>query len=244
MAKLFSLANSTKLILPNEDDPITISSGEITADGVSFAVAAESSTSDDLDTINGGVDGEIIIIRADTGDTITVTSNDNINTDVELSGEARLMLQYDGSSWNPINESSSGGGVSTTGPTTYSCTFGGTSSNPTGTIFVLSNYYKIGSQVTFSIDASIVSIVTPGSGNLELDLPEAAANSAFVFDCHIYAGSINLNGSARNVSAVIKSSDLTKIEIEQTIDSGTAVNVAVTDFGAGDGIKISGTYFV
>jgi hypothetical protein len=58
-------------------ETLTIATGVVTRTSTSsfFNIAAESGSSDDLDTINGGSDGDVIVLRPDTGDTITVRDN-------------------------------------------------------------------------------------------------------------------------------------------------------------------------
>lgn len=57
---------------------LTIDTGEITVTQSYHSVAAESGTADSLDTINGGIDGDFLVLLAATGHTITVTENGNI----------------------------------------------------------------------------------------------------------------------------------------------------------------------
>ena len=59
---------------------LTISGGAITRTQTTsfFRVAAEAGIADNLTTINGGAEGDVIIIKSDTGDTITVNEAGNI----------------------------------------------------------------------------------------------------------------------------------------------------------------------
>lgn len=66
---------------------LTIDTGEVTISQSYHKIAAESGTADTLDTINGGVDGDVIIFIADTGDTITISESGN----VVLSGTTDTM---------------------------------------------------------------------------------------------------------------------------------------------------------
>ncbi len=59
---------------------LTISSEEITVTQSYHRVAAETGVTEDLVTINGGIDGDLIILIADTGDTITIRETGNITT--------------------------------------------------------------------------------------------------------------------------------------------------------------------
>jgi len=92
---------------------LTIDAGVITVSQVRHTIAAEAGVEDDLATITvdstiGSGFGGVIILGADTGDTITlkdgtgniVTGN---NADLVLTGDARMVLEYDGTNWIPIN---------------------------------------------------------------------------------------------------------------------------------------------
>lgn len=65
------------------DDPstLTLSSGSITPVSSFHVIAAESGTTDDLDTIvvDAAKIGRILFLKADSGDTITITSSGNIS---------------------------------------------------------------------------------------------------------------------------------------------------------------------
>lgn len=92
----------------------TISSGVITIDQFVHVVAAETGTTDDLDTINLDYDTlafnsinyrPLLALIADTGDTITLKhGTDNIDlpsdTDVDISDDAYILLFYDGTNWS------------------------------------------------------------------------------------------------------------------------------------------------
>lgn len=81
---------------------LTISSGVITSTGNAHIIAAETSTTDDLDTITA-VNNSFLFLKADSGDTITLTSSGNIvNTPVVLSGSMVLLLYCLGSTWSVI----------------------------------------------------------------------------------------------------------------------------------------------
>jgi hypothetical protein len=93
---------------------LTISSGSVTATQINHTIAAESGTTDDLDTITAADDRTLLVIQADTGDTITVkngTGNIQLNSgaDFSLTGDATLLLYYDGTNWSDIG---AGGGTS------------------------------------------------------------------------------------------------------------------------------------
>jgi len=93
---------------------LTISSGSCTVSKDYHIIAAESGTTDDLVTINGGVDRQVLAIQADAGDTITVkhgTGNVYLNgeADFDLSGDKSLLLFYDGTNWSDLGAGGSSG---------------------------------------------------------------------------------------------------------------------------------------
>ncbi len=82
---------------------VTIASGVATITTGFVALAAESSTADQLDTLTlvGAQEGDFVYLIADVGDTITV---DDANIDLGAATRAiapggGLMLRYDGTSW-------------------------------------------------------------------------------------------------------------------------------------------------
>lgn len=110
------------------DDTIkTITSGAITITQLYHSAAAESGTTDDLDTISidtaalkttdgGNTFRPFVVIRADTGDTITVkhgTGNIYLNNaaDYALSGNKQLLLFYDGTNWTDLAATATGTGT-------------------------------------------------------------------------------------------------------------------------------------
>lgn len=104
-----SNASVSKLITPTSGE-LTIASGIITATGSRHTVDTESDAStDDLDTINGGSEGQIInITNANTARAVVVkhaTGNILIpGGDITLEDTNKeLLLAYDGSIWHAIN---------------------------------------------------------------------------------------------------------------------------------------------
>jgi hypothetical protein len=89
---------------------LTISAGVVTLTGAFHTIAAETGTADDLDTITQAVGAktpQMIVLQADTGDTITLKHNTgNIQTrtsaDLTLSGTIALLLFFDGTQWIDI----------------------------------------------------------------------------------------------------------------------------------------------
>lgn len=93
---------------------LTIASGVITRTQVWHTVDTESDgATDDLDTINGGDDGDLIIIKpANTARTVVVkdgTGNINCAGDFSMAdGQDTMMLIYNGNLWQEISRSANG----------------------------------------------------------------------------------------------------------------------------------------
>ena len=89
-----------------------ILAGVVSAFRSYHAIAAEGGPgADTLDTINGGVVGDLLIIKANTGDTITIPSaTGNIITDgsvtIILSGFDLAVFIFDGTNWLELSRSS------------------------------------------------------------------------------------------------------------------------------------------
>lgn len=84
-------------------DIVTIASGVATITKGFTALAAESSTTDTVDTITvaGAAEGDLLFLVADVGDTITI---DDANIDLGAATRAIgpggcMLLRYDGASW-------------------------------------------------------------------------------------------------------------------------------------------------
>ncbi len=93
-------------------DTRTIASGAVNVFDTLLNIAAETGTADDLDTVNGGTTGDLLILTADTGDTITVTNNGNflLNgfNDIILDNNDRAGFIFDGTFWNELFHSNLG----------------------------------------------------------------------------------------------------------------------------------------
>lgn len=80
----------------------TIAAGEVTFLSTFMAVAAQTGITDDLDTINGGTEGDLLYLQADTGDTITLkngTGNLALFGDITLTGNKIVCCIYNGTNW-------------------------------------------------------------------------------------------------------------------------------------------------
>ncbi len=91
-----------------------IAGGELTLDdwGICYYVDGQGSANDELDTITGGIEGQILVIKAD-GVTITLkhgTGNIALagGADFLLSAEEQFFLIYDGANWLDIQTSGVG----------------------------------------------------------------------------------------------------------------------------------------
>ena len=73
---------------------LTLSTDDLTISGGGYiAVAAETGTADNLDTIIGGAEGDILVLEADSGDTITVRDNSaGAGSGIRLPGAANKTL--------------------------------------------------------------------------------------------------------------------------------------------------------
>lgn len=95
---------------------LTIASGEITATQGVHKLQPESSTSDDLDTISGGSEGDILLLYLTDAGTDTITlkhGTGNISVlgggDIALS-EGVAALYYNGTAWLAVGGRGGGGG--------------------------------------------------------------------------------------------------------------------------------------
>ncbi len=94
----------------------TIATGAITPTRVNVVLAAESGTSDTLDTMATGSmsDGGFVILSVDTGDTITINHAEGSagqihladSFDFVMSGDDRLLVQRDGADWYELARAS------------------------------------------------------------------------------------------------------------------------------------------
>lgn len=94
----------------NLDDAtiLTIATAIITAVQAYHTVAAETGTTDTLSTINGDTAGDVLVLKADTGDTITVDNADNIllaGGTMALTANDTITLISDGTNWREMARS-------------------------------------------------------------------------------------------------------------------------------------------
>lgn len=101
-----SVTYAKQYAIKNTDTAKTIAGGAITITSTDYfiVVAAETGTSDDLDTISGVTHGTTIAIKADTGDTITLTHAignlySNNATGLVITGDKIAFLMYAWSKW-------------------------------------------------------------------------------------------------------------------------------------------------
>lgn len=108
---LFAVNETGAPVIGKNTNALTISSGAITVLQGYHVVTSESSTSDDLDTINGGAAGDLLVLQAASSHTIRLRSsnlsggniifNDGPSQSiiVPITGEQLILLQYNGSNW-------------------------------------------------------------------------------------------------------------------------------------------------
>ena len=109
-----------KMLFAKEGTAVTINSGVISVTGneAFYKVSGESGSADELLTINGGTDGDVIILAYD-GEEITVKDADgNLKLgnygDLVMSQDGNIiMLRYDGSDWTLLATNVSAEGLST-----------------------------------------------------------------------------------------------------------------------------------
>lgn len=93
---------------------LTIEGGEISITGPYHSVNTEGGAgSDDLDTVNGGTEGDILVLRAeDSARTVVCkdgTGNLSLAGDFSLDhADDRILLQYDGENWCELSRSNNG----------------------------------------------------------------------------------------------------------------------------------------
>jgi hypothetical protein len=100
-AGFFSLGTSTAL---------TIATGAVTATRSRHTLLGQGGVADDLDTVSGGAEGYVLVLRADSESvTITVkdaTGNMKLAGDFALtSKDDQIMLIHDGTNWLEIDRS-------------------------------------------------------------------------------------------------------------------------------------------
>lgn len=91
--------NFTGKIVTPDDGELTIASGEITATGVFHTVDTEGdAASDNLDTISGGTDGQILVLRTEnSARNVILTTSGNIQVGCLMETTSDIVvLQYDG----------------------------------------------------------------------------------------------------------------------------------------------------
>ena len=172
-----------------DDGELTIASGSITITGTDHTVDTESdAATDDLDTINGGSDGEILIIRAANAarDIVVKHGTGNINTadgnDITLDETRKqVLLKYDAelTAWNVISAPSSGGGAGMAfGDNLVSGRYypglGGIQSSSTFTIAANTLYYfpYIPCHSVNVMDAIVFEVTTLAAGSVRIGLFE------------------------------------------------------------------------
>lgn len=102
----FTLNNNLRLntaaMFGGTKSTLTLSTGAGTATGMHHIIAAESGTEDDFDTLTAtnATEGDIVYLRADSGDTIYVTVAGNFRHPCLLSENWPTPFMWDGTKWN------------------------------------------------------------------------------------------------------------------------------------------------
>ena len=233
------MALNTQSVRFKDATILTVASGEVSASDGYHIIASESGTSDDLDTItadfsdltvNSTTYRPMLLIKADTGDTITVKHNTgNIqlssSADYALSGDLVLQLFYDGTNWVNVDIAGAGGG---------------------------------GGEANTSSNAGLagVGVVLPKSG---VDLPfkaiDAGSNKITVTD-DVPNNTVDIDVDDANInpSNVISGKSLTsvtvestdKVLIQDTSDSDNLKTVtaqSIADLASGGGASVDSMYF-
>jgi len=92
----------------NDATILTIATAIITAVQSYHTIAAETGTTDTLSTVNGDVAGDVLVLKADAGDTITVDNADNIllaGGTMALAANDTITLISDGTNWREMARS-------------------------------------------------------------------------------------------------------------------------------------------
>lgn len=244
----YRISEGNGLIL-EDASVITINSGAADLEDVNFStvvtVAAESGTADDLTDINNAFTNQFIILKADTGDTITVKSTGNINVssdfDLTATGD-RLGLIYNGSSWDPVTGGGGGSGSGIGSLQSYTPTLLGATTAGTTVYQGVSGRYKYIGDDLIWVSAQVRIFSVSGTGAAILSLPVAAANGNNVFTCIVE--NVDWNSAARFYLAGRTTASSTNLLIKEVNDAGASTNVAITDFGLNDELFVTGCYEV
>lgn len=222
---------------------LTLASGVVTVTDGYHIIASESGTADDLDTITPSFEDTtvnsvnyrpMLLIKADTGDTITVkhgTGNIQLSnsTDYDLSGDLVLQLFYDGTNWVNVDIASAGGGGEVNTASNVGTGGVGLFKQKTGVDLEFKNVNAGSSKIT----------VTDDMANNEVDIDVAEAN--LTLD--------NLGGtlaiSKGGTGATTASGARTNLDTEQVISGRTLTSatvatddkVLIQDTSASDALK-------
>jgi hypothetical protein len=111
VADLEAVEEYSRLLMIGDDESVTIAAGAITVARTGVSIDTQNGdATDDLNTISGGVDGQLAILKAeDSTHTVVVKdAADNIYTEGDFSmdhGQDRILLICDGTNWLEIARS-------------------------------------------------------------------------------------------------------------------------------------------
>lgn len=230
-------------LIANAASELTISTGAITVTQLYHTVDTEAdAASDDLDTINGGEQGEIIYLQAaHTGRTVVLKHNTgNIQTpsgdDYSLdSTELIVQLMYDGSNWMLIGAGGAGGAGTVT-----SVAFTAT---PAGIFDVSGSPITTSGTITLSMDNQSANTVLSGptSGGaaepafralVADDIPNLNASKITAGQLLLERGGTESDLSATGPGALVQASAGAAVTVE-TLDE-TRGGTAQTTYTTGD----------
>ncbi len=213
---------------------LTISSGEVTATGSNHNIDTESdAASDDLDTINGGRDGALLIVRATHADrTVTIKHNTgNILTqddnDIALDDTSKaIVLHYDSalSKWLVVSAPSNGGQL----PVGSHYTNGSDSTNP-ATILGYGTWIAIQDRMIIGAGGSYAAQSTGGSATTTQTSSQIASHA------HSYKAPNGSFGVSTSDTCLATSNYSTPVNKSNSINSngsGSAMNTISPYYGA------------
>lgn len=216
---------------------LTIATGAVTATQTIHVLAAESGTSDTLDSIAGGVEGDVLIVRPDSGDSITLSDGTSGGDNLDLAGQNVLLnstnesvtLVFNGTNWTILAVSPSLLTVDLTGQQTDTWIIAAsdeTTALTTGT-----------NKVTF--EAPYSATIT----GIGASLTTAPTGSILIADVNVAAGSVMATDKLDiDVSEKTTRTGATAPVITNTtVTAGDIITVDIDQIGstiAGAGLKI------
>lgn len=118
MAETKLNARQTHGTFADDGSELTIATGAVTISGHGFyRIDTEAdAAADDLDTISGAVNGQIVVLRQENAARVVTMKHNTGNlqlpdsTDLTLSAGQYYMFRYDGTNWYMVGSAGGGGG--------------------------------------------------------------------------------------------------------------------------------------